>query len=459
MSTPQNPYDPNRRSDNENTGENSANDQSRSADENGSEYGSNSQAPQYGSNEPTRSYDSGDRAPSYGSDQPTQSYGSDNQAPSYGSGDQAPSYGSDNQAPNYGSQSQYGQDGQYGGSQGGYGQSQGYGQSYDQNAQGSQGGYDQNYGQGYDQNAQGYDQNQNYGQSYDSNQYGQQPAYAAAGGGGDQFTPANPNASYGNYSSGSGGSTSKNIWGILALIGGIIGVVLAFVFGIGLIFGIAAVVFGFIGLSAIKKGLASNKGVTITGLILGFVSILISIIVIIATIIGIGMLGKAVDEMSDAPTSYGAPIDPTDPGAESPATEETAEAAPVEGGEVEIGTDITAAVSVAPGTASNTAIGAESTNGEIAIVTMTIKNNSSSEIDMSLTSVTASNGSGATYSDVFDGNKYQGILAFAEPVPAGGEKTYEFAYGVPADEVDQMELQLLLFDDLGKGTTFDFKKV
>ena len=57
--------------------------------------------------------------------------------------------------------------------------------------------------------------------------------------------------------------------------------------------------------------------------------------------------GKAVDEMSDAPTSYGAPIDPTDPGAESPATEETAEAAPVEGGEVEIGTDITAAVSVA----------------------------------------------------------------------------------------------------------------
>ncbi|MGN6034828.1 DUF4190 domain-containing protein [Brevibacterium casei] len=445
MSTPQNPYDPNRGSDNENTGENSAPDQSRSANDNG-EYGSSNQAPQYGSNEPTRSYDSGDQAPSYGSDQPTRSYGSDNQAPSYGSGDQAPSYGSDNQAPSYGSQPQYGQDGQYGGSQGGYDQNQGYGQGYDQNAQG--------YGQNYDQNAQGY------GQSYDANQYGQQPAYAATGGGGDQFTPANPNASYGSYSSGSGGSTSKNIWGILALIGGIVGVVLSFVFGIGLIFGIAAVIFGFIGLSAIKKGLASNKGVTITGLILGFVSILISIIVIIATIIGIGMLGKAVDEqMSEAPTSYGAPIDPTDPGAESPATEETAEAAPVEGGEVEIGTDVTAAVSVATGTASDTAIGAESTNGEIAIVTMTIKNNSSSELDMSLTSVTASNGSGATYSDVFDGNKYQGILAFSEPVPAGGEKTYEFAYGVPADEVDQMELQLLLFEDLGKGTTFDFKKV
>ncbi len=199
---------------------------------------------------------------------------------------------------------------------------------------------------------------------------------------------------------------------------------------------------------------------TITGLILGFVSVVISIIVVIATIISIGLIGKAVDDqMSSYSPTVPAPIDPSDPGLESPDSGYT-EPAPVEGNETEIGTDITAAIGVAPGTVSDTAIGAETTNGEIAVVTVTIKNNSSSDVDLTLASLTASNGSGATYQDVFDGTKYRGSLAFADgPVPAGGEKTFELAYGVPASEMDQMQLQLTLFEDLGQGTTFDFKKV
>lgn len=460
MSTPQNPYDPNRGSGNDNSDQNSSADQSRSADDNGSQapqYGSGDQAPQYGSGD-TRSYDSAYDA--------TRAYDSND----------TPSYGSD-QAPQYGSQQQYGQDQNQGydqnaqGSQGGYGQSQGYdanqygqNQSYDQN---------QNYGQGYDQNAQGsqggygqsqgYDANQ-YGQSqgYDSNQYAQQPSYAAAGGGGDQFTPANPNASYGSYSSGSGNNTSKNIWGILALIGGIVGVVLGFVFGIGFLFAVAAIIFGFIGLSAIKKGQANNKGLTLTGLILGFVGVLVSIAVLIFTIIGIGLIGQAANEYASSSPTVPAPMDPSDPGFESPDSGSTddssAEAAPVEGGEVEIGTDVTAAISVTSDTASDTAIGAESTNGEIAVVTMTVTNNSSSDVDMGLTLLTATNGSGATYQEVFDGSQFQGILGFDEPVPAGGEQTYEFAYAVPAAEVDGVELTLSLIDDLGAGTEFTFKK-
>ncbi|WP_137823932.1 DUF4352 domain-containing protein [Brevibacterium sp. 2SA] len=190
---------------------------------------------------------------------------------------------------------------------------------------------------------------------------------------------------------------------------------------------------------------------------------MISIIVIIATIIGLGMIGSAVNEgiQSYSPTAP-APMDPSDPGLESPDSGSTddssAEAAPVEGGEVEIGTDVTAAISVTSDTASDTAIGAESTNGEIAVVTMTVKNNSSSDVDMGLTLLSATNGSGATYQEVFDGSQYQGILGFDEPVPAGGEQTYEFAYAVPAAEVDGVELTLSLIEDLGAGTEFTFKK-
>ncbi|RBP63925.1 uncharacterized protein DUF4352 [Brevibacterium sanguinis] len=432
MSTPQNPYEPNR-----GTGNQNSNDQSSSGSSpvNGGQGDGGSQ-PQYGtsggsSDQPTRAYESNQ------SQDPTQQYGS---APQYGS---SPQYGSQ---PNYGGQNDsYGQSGQ--GDSYGQSDSQGYGQgSYGQNQ------YDPHqYGGGSGQGG------------YDQNQYAQQPAYAAAGGGSDQFIPANPNSGYGSYPPGSmGGNTSKNIWGILALIGGIVGIVLSWAI-FGAIFGIAGLIFGFIGLGAVKKGLATNRGLNIWGIILSGVAILLSIVFLIGYIaFGAWVFNegsKAIDSYS--PTAP-APVDPSQPGFESPDSGDSsgtdAAPAPVEGGEVEIGTDVTAAVSVASGTVDEYAVGAESTNGEVAVVSMTVKNNSSSELDLSLSSIQAENGSGATYQDVFDGSKYQGILAFADPVPAGGEKTYEFAFGVPASEVDQLHLKFSLFEDLGKGTEFEFSK-
>ncbi len=438
MSTPQNPYEPNRGSGNQNSNDQPPSAPGHSDGSQGTGRSGESQ-PQYGSSggdsdQPTRSYDANQPQ------DPTRQYG----APQYGS---QPQQGSDQ----YGS-GQYGSQPNYGGAQN---DPQGYGQnSYGQNQ------YDPNQG-GYDPNQNQYDPNQG---GYDPNQYAQQPAYAASGGSSDQFVPANPNAAYGSYPPGSmGGNTSKNIWGILALIGGILGIVLCWAV-FGAIFGIAGLIFGFIGLGAVKKGMASNKGMNIWGIILSAVAILLSIVFLI---IYIAFGAWVFNEGSKAVESYSpsapAPVDPSQPGFEDPnesGSSEGTEAAPapVEGGEVEIGTDVTAAVSVKTGTADQYASGAEATNGEIAIVSMTIKNNSSSDLDLTLASLTADNGSGATYPDVFDGNKYSGILAFSEPVPAGGEKTYEFAFGVPASEIDQLHLKFSLLEDLGKGTEFEFSK-
>ena len=399
MSTPQNPYEPN----------------SGSGHENPNDQNPNNQPP---------------NAPGYSPDQ-NQPYGSQPQA-----GQQPPQYGSQ----------------------------PAYGQSYDPNAQG----YDQNqggYAQGYDPNAQGYDQNQGgYGQGYDANQYGQQPAYAGGGDGSDQFTPANPNAAYGSYPGGSGGSSSKNIWGILALIGGIAGIILSIFFGIGFLFGVAGVIFAFVGLSAIKKGLANNKGLTITGMILSFVAILVSIVSIILTLIFGGLfitsVGKAVEEAESASPSA-APVDPTDPAqdpSEGAGASDGEEAPPVDGDAVTIGTDLTATVGVRSGTGDQYATGTEDSNGDIAIVTIILKNTGSQDADLSLTRLTADDGAGKKYEDVFDGSKYKGSLAFPDTLQAGSEKTVELAYGVPAAELDKVHLKLSLGKDLGKGKDFEFSK-
>lgn len=380
------------------------------------EYGSQPGGQQYGSQQPFGASSGYDQP--YGS-QPSQPYGSQpgqNQSP----------YGQN--APGH---DPYGQD-PYGQGQDPYGQAQGpYGQ----------GQYDANqYGQNpYDASAQGYD----------PNQYGQQPAYAADGSS-DQFIPANPNAAYGQFPAGTGGNTSKNLWGILALIGGIAGVLTSGLLFGGLL-GIAAVVFGFIALSAIKKGLASNKGVSITGLILGFVAVVFTIVaLVIYMVLGVGFI-SAVESAASSQSPSSGPVDPSQ-GADD------GQAAPAQGNEVTIGDDVTATVQVRPGTADEYASGAESSDGDIAVVTMTVKNSSSSDIEMTLANMEATDGSGQDYDDVFDASRYKGSLAFTDPVPAGGETTYELAFGVPADEIDGMHIKLTLPEDLGNGKEFEFSK-
>src|SRR5699024_6949172 len=152
--------------------------------------------------------------------------------------------------------------------------------------------------------------------------------------------------------------------------------------------------FGFIALSAIKKGLASNKGVSITGLILGFVAVVFTIVaLVIYMVLGVGFI-SAVESAASSQSPSSGPVDPSQ-GADD------GQAAPAQGNEVTIGDDVTATVQVRPGTADEYASGAESSDGDIAVVTMTVKNSSSSDIEMTLANMEATDGSGQDYDDVF----------------------------------------------------------
>jgi hypothetical protein len=114
---------------------------------------------------------------------------------------------------------------------------------------------------GYGQQPYGHQGQQPYGQQ----PYGGQQAYGQAPYG--QPAPG--------YAQPYGQPAAKSpILSILSLVGGIIGVVLNLVWGIGFIFGVAAIILGFIGRTKEPRA----RGFWLTGIILGFVSVLIAIV-------------------------------------------------------------------------------------------------------------------------------------------------------------------------------------
>jgi len=150
------------------------------------------------------------------------------------------------------------------------------------------GGYpDPNQPQGYGQPAGGYGQPAGgYGQPADSG-YGQpaDPGYGQPSGGYGQP----PQASYGAPPPAYGGvpganPEEKNLFGILGLISGIVGILLCCCGG-GILFGALGIVFGKMNMSAAAEGRATNGGLGKVGFILGIVAVGLSAIGLIWSII------------------------------------------------------------------------------------------------------------------------------------------------------------------------------
>lgn len=125
--------------------------------------------------------------------------------------------------------------------------------------------YGQQPQQPYGQQPYGQQPQQPYGQQ----PYGQQPGQPGYG----QPAYGQPAPGYAQpYATAP--ATKSPILSILSLVGGILGIVLNLAFGIGALFGVAAIVLGFIGRTKEPQA----KGFWLTGIILGFVSVAIAII-------------------------------------------------------------------------------------------------------------------------------------------------------------------------------------
>jgi hypothetical protein len=72
----------------------------------------------------------------------------------------------------------------------------------------------------------------------------------------------------------------KNGLGIAALVVAIIGLVFCWTVVGGVILGVVAVIIGFVARGRVKRGQATNGGVAIAGIVLGFLAIIVSLVFI-----------------------------------------------------------------------------------------------------------------------------------------------------------------------------------
>lgn len=216
-----------------------------------------------------------------------------------------PQVGSQQFNNNYGSQPQYGQgqSGQYGSGAGQYGSGAGqYGSGAGQYAQGQPYGQQNSYGQ-----SGPYGQQNGYGQSDAYSQpgaYSQPNAYDAYGQPGAYSQPMTYGAQPVFVRPAPNKMAVWSMWmGIAGIGGGFVCGLLSMIPVIGIIFSIIAmflwiapvlaVIFGHIGLGQIKRTGEEGRGQAIAGLIIGYVTIALGLImaIVMIGILGIGFLG------------------------------------------------------------------------------------------------------------------------------------------------------------------------
>lgn len=122
---------------------------------------------------------------------------------------------------------------------------------------------------------------------------------------------------YPGYGQNAWGPQPANGLGIASLVLGIIAVALFCLYGLGIILGVLALVFGLIGRGRVRRGEADNGGVALAGIILGSVGIVVSAVFLGLVIWAIADDGFSEDSGSDyEPYSASLVIDA--PVAESP---------------------------------------------------------------------------------------------------------------------------------------------
>ncbi|HEV7185668.1 MAG TPA: hypothetical protein VGN33_14325 [Leifsonia sp.] len=134
------------------------------------------------------------------------------------------------------------------------------------------------------QPAYGQPQQPGYGQAPGQAPYGQpQQPYGAPAYGAPAYGQPAP-----GYAQPYAPPAKSQTLSILSMVGGIIGIVLGWVYGIGFPFGVAAVILGFIA----KRKEPTAKGLWLTGIITGFASIAFSLIIWAVIIIALVALSQ-----------------------------------------------------------------------------------------------------------------------------------------------------------------------
>ncbi|MFD7320942.1 DUF4190 domain-containing protein [Streptomyces sp. NPDC059875] len=239
----------------------------------------------------------------------------------------------------------------------------------------------------------------------------------------------------------------RNGLGVAALVVGIVGVLFAVVplfFWLGTILGVLGLVFGIIGHSRVRKGEATNKGMALSGLVLGAIAVVVSIVALIVFVVAVKDFkndsGDGIRKQDKGP-AVAPTADPWD-------TWETPEPEPTE----------TAPAALAFGRSHTYPDGVEITvskprsyqpdqfavrhaKGNKAFqVTITIVNGSKTPLDLSTALPDASDAEGSPADTVFDGS--DATEPFRGTVLPGKQAKSTYAFSMPAGAAREMQLEM-----------------
>ncbi|MFI8914291.1 DUF4190 domain-containing protein [Streptomyces sp. NPDC053513] len=223
----------------------------------------------------------------------------------------------------------------------------------------------------------------------------------------------------------------RNGLGTAALILGIIGTVSGFIplfFWLAGILGLIALILGLVGKGRVKRGEANNKGVALTGVLLGLAALILSVVGLVITVTAVK---DAVDEI-DKSIKDTAPKDPTSKAPAGDAGKADKKSQGLEDGDSAVyDDDLTVTVSD-PKPYSPGEFAAGHTKGNKAYqVTVVIENKGKEKFDTTLVSLSATAGkNGVTAEEIFDDKVGTG---FEGTVMPGKKATITAAFDAPKD--------------------------
>ncbi|MGC5364538.1 DUF4190 domain-containing protein [Streptomyces sp. DT24] len=251
-----------------------------------------------------------------------------------------------------------------------------------------------------------------------------------------QYTqPPQPQSPYGPAHA-PGQRPARNGLGITALLLGIFGAVsgvIPFLFWLAGILGLIALVLGLSGLGRAKRGEATNKGVATFGVVLGVLSLILSVV---GAVITFKAVGDAVDEIDKATTRTTASASPAagDKGDAAKADDESDKGAEIKalgGGDTAIYDDDLKVTVSEPSAYSPSEYAAGHTEGNKAYkVDVVIENAGKKKFDATLATVDARAGQdGVTAEQIFDDTVGEG---FSGSVLPGKKVTVRYAFDTPS---------------------------
>ncbi|MEU8520267.1 DUF4190 domain-containing protein [Streptomyces sp. NBC_01216] len=236
---------------------------------------------------------------------------------------------------------------------------------------------------------------------------------------------------------------ARNGLGIAAMVTGIVGLVLGiipFLFWLGGVMGVVALVLGLVGHARARRGEASDKGAALAGVILGAVTIVVSLVWLVVIVVAVGEVADDMrEEIQEQGTVTSAPSEPGPGTDDAPPAEDTP--AVLAFGDTHTYEDGMKVTVSKPRAYRPDQFAAGHAKGNSAFqVTITIVNGSEKAVDITTALPSVEDADGSPADQVFDGSNAS--EPFTGMLLPGKQAKHAFTFSLPAGSDGEMQLEV-----------------